>query len=166
MTGLNTYHGNTTISGGVLGINFEGAANGAAGSLGITPSTVAGSTGNIILNGGTLETLLVGVNNISPNVNRGIFLGASGGTLSGAVITSRLTVGNLVKDLTTGTPGSLTISGGEIVLSNANNSFTGGTTLLANAALVPASSSFGTAGGPTNAVPSAPAGFPPDLAGG
>ena len=72
---------------------------------------------------------------------------------------------NLVKDLTPGTPGSLTISGGEIVLSNANNSFTGGTTLLAGGALVPTVSSVGTAGSPTNG-PFGAGSAPLNLAGG
>ncbi len=77
--GVNTYSGGTTIDGGTLSINTDR-------NLGAAPGTL--QTANITINGGTLQvtaTTALGASTIA--TNRGITLGASGGTINISVAT-------------------------------------------------------------------------------
>lgn len=110
-TGANTYTGGTTIS-SYLGVTGDGA-------LGAVPATFSPS--NITLNGGSLGTYVAGfVYNVTLNANRGILLGASGGTLD--VNTSSMTVNGVIS----GT-GNLSKSTGGSLFLNGLNTYTGKT---------------------------------------
>ncbi len=77
LTGTNTYTGTTTINGGALRISADN-------NLGAAPGSP--TAGRLILDGGTLETTA----NVTLNANRGITLGAAGGTFdvdSGTTLT-------------------------------------------------------------------------------
>lgn len=77
----NTYAGATTINGGVVSIDSDG-------KLGTVP--VAATPGHLTLNGGTLRHTSAGVGSQFLAGNRGIAIGASGGTIdipaSGAIL--------------------------------------------------------------------------------
>jgi fibronectin-binding autotransporter adhesin len=77
LMGVNSYSGKTIVNAGILSINSDA-------SLGAVPGSL--QTDNLTLNGGTLcnmttTTSFTGGNNITLNANRGITLGASGGTI-------------------------------------------------------------------------------------
>lgn len=102
----NSYTGPTVVNGGVLAISSLGDA-GSPGSIGA--SGVA--AGNLVLNGGTLR--LIGP---QTNTDRGVTLGAGGGTLDVASAASTITISGSL----TG-PGFLRKTGpGSLILSNAN----------------------------------------------
>ena len=72
LSGVNTYSGTTTINGGILSIVADSGLGTAPGSA--TP-------GSVTLNGGTLQHTSSGVGSTFINGNRGIAIGASGGTI-------------------------------------------------------------------------------------
>lgn len=102
LTGTNTYTGKTIINGGVLAITNETGLGGNPGAF---------AADQLTLNGGTLrtQTSAVTIN----DANRGITLGASGGTFD---TVTNLTISNVI----TGA-GSLTKTGtGQLTLSGVN----------------------------------------------
>ena len=113
LSGNNTYTGKTTISGGTLKISAETG-------LGANPATFTAD--QLTLNGGTLQTT---AEFSIDDSNRGITLGASGGTFSSDGGTT-LTIAST--NIITGT-GALTKTGsGTLILSGANT-YTGLTTV-------------------------------------
>src|SRR5205814_1548607 len=80
LSGVNTYTGTTTINGGVISIAADTG-------LGATPGTV--STGKLTLNGGSL----INSSAFTLSSNRGITLGASGGTFT---TNANLTYGGII----------------------------------------------------------------------
>ncbi|HEV7406291.1 MAG TPA: autotransporter-associated beta strand repeat-containing protein [Chthoniobacteraceae bacterium] len=110
----NTYTGQTTISGGVLAITDES-------NLGNNPATF--NSGQLTLNGGTLR----GAANLTINdSNRGVTLGAAGGTFS-PDSGSTLTVASVIAGTTA--TGGLTKSGNGLAIVTAANTYTGPTTV-------------------------------------
>ena len=111
----NTYEGKTTVSAGTLSIDTEDR-------LGLNP-TSGFIADHLTINGGTLnafDTFTI------DDVNRGVTLGASGGTISVLGATKTLTVANVITGsglLTKTLTGFLTLS--------AANDYAGGTTLSA-----------------------------------
>jgi autotransporter-associated beta strand protein len=81
-SGANTYSGTTTINAGVLSISADSG-------LGTAPASA--TAGSVTINGGTLQHTSAGVGSTFMNGNRGIAIGASGGTIaipaSGAILT-------------------------------------------------------------------------------
>lgn len=137
--------GTTTINAGTIRINDER-------NLGGNPD--AFNAGQLTLNGGTLSAY---ADVIIDDANRGLTLGASGGTL-GAEGSSTLTVANVI----TG-PGTLTKTGTGTVALTATNTYTGATTVNAGTLLVSGSiagstvtvnntATLGGSGGTTGAV--------------
>jgi fibronectin-binding autotransporter adhesin len=110
LSGTNTFTGNTTVSGGSISVSADA-------NLGASPP--AATINAITLNGGALQTTAT----FSLGTNRGITLGAGGGTLD---TTGTLTYGGSL----TGTGGLTKIGSGTLVLSGASN-YSGGTTLSA-----------------------------------
>ena len=155
-------HGNTTVTGGILAAPSDATGTASPAPLGTVPLAANASLGNIVLNGGTLQSSGTTTGLVLEAI-RGITLGANGGTLSGAVVAvlgnGRLTVNNLI----TG-PGSLTIGAGEVALFG-QNTFTGGATLLPGGNVIPAASSVGPVGNPTSG-PLGAGSAPLNLAGG
>jgi fibronectin-binding autotransporter adhesin len=154
LTGSNTYAGGTTISGGTLSISADS-------NLGTAPA--AASPAAITINGGVLQ-LPVGTayNTATVNTNRGITLGASGGTISvpnAATGAFGAEVAVQYRGVISGS-GNLTVTGGAGVNSGANpylfelgstNSYTGLTTI--NNAIVCFNNGFNGGNGPNNILP-------------
>jgi len=113
LTAANTYNGITLITGGTLRISDES-------SLGTAPG--AFNAGQLTLNGAG-ATLTAATSFTINDINRGIRLGSSGGSL-GADATFTLTIGNVIS----GT-GGLNISGAGTVSLAAVNTYTGLTTV-------------------------------------
>lgn len=139
LSGANTYTGGTFFSGGVTIIATDGAAS-AASPLGTVPA--AASAGNLTFNGGELRMTPTAA--IVLNSNRGIALGASGGTIS---LTAAFA----------GTVNSIIAGVGGLTLSNTStstlaiggvNTYTGGTTISGSGVIVPVNvaSPFGVGG--------------------
>ncbi len=136
LSGVNTYTGATTISGGVLSISADR-------NLGAVPG--AAIAGSLTLNGGTLQATA----NMTLSSNRGITLGAGGGTLD-VSSSNTLTYGGIIAGA-----GSLTkADSGTLVLSGANTytgatNITGGTLTLGVANAISTSSAVAIASGAT-----------------
>ena len=110
--GTNTYSGTTTISGGKISISADN-------NLGQAPASA--TTGSLVLNGGSL----LSTSSITLDSDRGVSLGASGGTIENASTTT-LTYGGIIAD-----SGALTKTGaGTLSLSGANT-YSGDTTISA-----------------------------------
>jgi fibronectin-binding autotransporter adhesin len=112
LSGANTYTGATTINGGILTISADN-------NLGTAPGSA--TAGQLALNGGTLQTAA----NMTLNSNRGIALGASGGTLDVNSGTT-LTYGGIIA----GSSALTKADTGTLVLSGANT-YTGATKINA-----------------------------------
>ncbi len=115
--GTNTYTGTTTVNSGILSISKDA-------NLGTAPG--AATANSLTLNGGTLQVTGTTANNAGGTIvaNRGITLGAAGGTINVASLDSG-DIGGTVNDVNysgqiTGS-GNLTISGGAAVNSGAQN---------------------------------------------
>lgn len=115
LAGSNTYTGATVVNAGTVSISAEE-------NLGANPG--AFNAGQLTLNGGTLRTTADVTLNDS---NRGVTLGASGGTiLADAGTTATFASGNVI----TG-PGNLVKEGAGILLLNATNTYAGSTNVNA-----------------------------------
>jgi autotransporter-associated beta strand protein len=117
-TGANTYSGSTVIRDGVLTYNADTA-------LGVAPGTP--TPGSLVLNGGTLAQAGA---NLTLSANRGIAVGANGGTIAVASPGSgNLTYGGII---TGSGPVTLNASVGTsgILLQSPNSTYTGGTIAL------------------------------------
>ncbi len=128
LTGINTYSGATLVSAGVLSIAADSA-------LGTAPVTA--TTGHLTLNGGTLATTAT----FALDSNRGISLGASGGTVDVAANTT-LTYGGIAADV-----GTLTKAGAGTLILSGVNTYSGSTTVNAGVLSIAADSGLGTAPG-------------------
>ncbi len=144
-TGVNTYSGGTYILGGTL--NISSNANLGAVATGATVTLNGGALG---LNGTNFSLDNNGVN------NRGIFLGANGGTI--APVTNTFTVSGVVSGVSVSGAnqyggGALTKAGsGILVLSNNANSYAGGTIISAGTLAITSDGALGAV--PSNATPS------------
>ena len=112
LTGSNTYSGTTTISEGKISISADN-------NLGQSPAST--TTGSLVLNGGSLFS----TSNMTLNSDRGISLGASGGTIETESSTT-LTYGGIIAD-----SGAFTKSGAGTLLLSGANTYTGLTTISA-----------------------------------
>ncbi len=150
-SGANTYSGGTYILGGTLDI----VANTGLGAV------ASGAT--VTINGGTLG--MIGASNFAldnAGANaRGIYLGGNGGTISVTSVSATVntyTVGGSISGLSVAGAnqyggGALTKAGsGILVLSNASNSYAGGTTIGAGTLAITGDATLGA--NPTNATPS------------
>ncbi len=138
-SGANSYTGGTFFNGGTTVITTDGAASANA-QLGVVPAAAA--PGNLTFNGGTLR--LAPTAALILAAQRGIALGASGGTI------------NLTTAFT-GTVNSIIAGIGGLTLSNTSsstlaiggvNTYTGGTTISGTGVIVPinVASPFGVGG--------------------
>jgi fibronectin-binding autotransporter adhesin len=132
LSGANTYSGNTVVKSGVLRISADN-------NLGAAPTSVV--AGKLVLDDGTLAN----TGTFTLSSNRGISLGAGGGTFETAGAT--LTYGGIIAG-----SGSLTKTGSEILVLSGANTYTGATninagTLRQGAANVISSSSAVTVAG-------------------
>ncbi|OAI47894.1 hypothetical protein AYO45_05505, partial [Gammaproteobacteria bacterium SCGC AG-212-F23] len=121
----NSYTGATTINGGIVSIAADTALGTAPGSA--TP-------GQLTLNNGTLETTA----NFTLSANRGIALGASGGTISTDPSTT-LTYNGIIAG-----SGALTKAGTGILVMGGTNTYSGATNINAGTLAVTADSALGT----------------------
>ena len=112
LSGSNTYSGTTTISGGKISISADN-------NLGQAPASA--TTGSLVLNGGSL----LSTSSITLDSDRGISLGASGGTIENASTTT-LTYGGIIAD-----SGALTKTGAGTLLLSGANTYSGDTTISA-----------------------------------
>src|SRR5208337_2625764 len=130
--GPNTYGGVTTVSAGTLSIAADD-------NLGAAPSSA--TPGSLTLNGGMLAT----TTSFTLNANRGLSLGASGGTISvasgTALIYSGIAAG--AGNLTKTTTGTLVLGG--------TNTYSGVTTVSAGTLSIAADNNLGA--GPSSATP-------------
>ena len=123
----NTYTGNTTVSGGYLCIKADGSLGAAPASYQADKLTLR--DGSILMNSDT---------DVIINANRGITLNNGGGLQAGW--DKLLTINSKI----TGT-GGLTIApdSGTVVLADANNDYTGGTTIKGNLSVAALSDAVG-----------------------
>jgi autotransporter-associated beta strand protein len=134
LNAVNSYSGGTTISAGRLSVSADN-------NLGAAPASA--TPGSVTLNGGTLAA----TGTFMLNANRGISLGASGGTIdvaSGATLTY---IG-----VAAGTGGLTKIESGTLVLGG-SNTYSGGSTLSGGTLSIAADSNLGAA--PSAATPGA-----------
>ena len=136
LSGVNSYTGPTYINAGTVSINSEGAA-GAGGSLGTTPSSA--TPGNIVLNGGSLTESAA----FALNANRGMTLGANGGTIYSPV--SSLTYAGII---TGSGPLTINTTSGGVTFGTASSTYAGGTTVSGSGAVYLNASSTGSPGAP------------------
>jgi autotransporter-associated beta strand protein len=111
LSGINTFNGSTVINSGTLAIAAETA-------LGANPASFNGA--QLVLNGGALTTSAAVT---IDDANRGITLGASGGTFSSGS-------GTLMLNTTISGAGSLAKTGSNLVQLNTANSYFGVTTIM------------------------------------
>lgn len=131
----NTYSGQNKITGGIVLINGNAA-------LGATPANATVGSGNILLDGGELQTSAA----ITLAANRGIALGTSGtNRLSSA--SGNLTYAGIITNAVVDSPAALTIAGGFVP--GGQSTYSGGTT-IASGTTIPTASSTGPAGAPTS----------------
>lgn len=141
---VNTFTGKTLIEGGIVSIAADSG-------LGAAPGTAVAD--QLTVNGGTLRITAAGQ---TLNANRGITLGASGGTIetstiSGTGITT--TIGGVIAGngaLTLKSTGNMSASGGSdgglgIKLNQATNTFTGDVTITSGLVSYVHNLSFGNA---------------------
>lgn len=133
-TGTNTYTGRTTVMGGRLSVDAETA-------LGANPAAFAAD--QLTLNGGTLYTA---ANLVVDDANRGITLGASGGTLEAASAASVL--GITISVPITGV-GQLNKAGVGDALLTVANSYTGHTYVNAGRLIIRDAGALGSTGAGT-----------------
>jgi autotransporter-associated beta strand protein len=144
LSGNNTYTGKTTINSGTLSINADTR-------LGTAPGSAVAD--QLSINGGTLKITAAAQ---TLHANRGITLGASGGTIdtsmiSGTAITT--TIGGVIAGngpLTLKSTGSMAANGGGdgglgIKLNQTNNTFTGDVTITSGLVSYAHNLSFGNA---------------------
>lgn len=140
LSGVNTYTGKTSISGGTVSIAADSG-------LGAAPGSVVAD--QLTLNGGTLR--VTGVNQ-TLNANRGITLGASGGTFdtSSQATSATTTLSGIIAGtgpLTLKSNGDLTPTGGGAgglgIKLNATNTFTGDVTITSGLVSYASNASFG-----------------------
>ena len=119
VTGTNTYGGPTVITAGNLAIGSDA-------NLGAAPASP--TAGNIVINGGTLQTTA----SFTLNANRGIALGPASGAGTGTinVASGTLTYGGIAAD-TPGGVGNLTKAGAGQLTLNGPNTYTGTTSIAA-----------------------------------
>ncbi|MDP1587062.1 MAG: autotransporter-associated beta strand repeat-containing protein [Prosthecobacter sp.] len=128
LSGANTYTGRTIINAGTIAINAENR-------LGSNPAAFAAD--QLTLNGGTLQSSATFA---IDDVNRGITLGAGGGTFNTNASTT-LTVSSVIAG-----SGNLTKSGGTGTLTFTKaNTYTGSTTVLAGTLRIASGGSIGVA---------------------
>jgi len=129
LTGANTYSGGTHISAGILSVSADD-------NLGTAP--VSATPGNLAFNGGTLETTA----GFTLNSNRGIALGASGGTIqtdTGTDIYNGIIAGS----------GALTKTGSGTLQLGGANTYNGATNVNAGTLVVANASALGSTLGGT-----------------
>ncbi|MEK0450177.1 MAG: hypothetical protein RL088_2445 [Verrucomicrobiota bacterium] len=127
LSGANTYTGSTYFNSGTTSIATDGAAS-AASPLGTVPA--AATPGNLVFNGGTLRFVPTAAATL--NANRGITLGASGGTITNTAAFA-VTISPIIAGI-----GGLTLSNtstNTLVIGGANT-FTGGATLTGTGLIV------------------------------
>ncbi|WP_251369422.1 autotransporter-associated beta strand repeat-containing protein [Polynucleobacter sp. MWH-Spelu-300-X4] len=115
-SGTNTYTGSTTITGGTLVIAADA-------NLGTAPTSATVSS--LVLNGGTLSATA----DITLNTNRGISLGANGGTFNVASAKT-LTYGGIMADIS-GAVGGLTKTGAGTLTLSGSSTYSGATNVNA-----------------------------------
>jgi autotransporter-associated beta strand protein len=125
LSGANTYTGKTTINEGRLKIDAESR-------LGGNPASFTAD--QLTLNGGILQT----TETFSFDTNRGITLGASGGTLDQDAATT-LTAGSIIS----GTGGLTKAGSGTLILSG-ENTYSDGTTLTSGTIIIANDDALGT----------------------
>ena len=126
LSGINTFTGLTTVNAGTLALSADSG-------LGAAPASAA--PGQITFNGGSLQS----TSTLTLNANRGISLGASGGTFTPDVATT-LTVAGVIAGA-----GGLTKSGFGVVSLTGVNTYTGPTSLPLGILAIAADSGLGTA---------------------
>jgi fibronectin-binding autotransporter adhesin len=136
LSGINTYSGSTSVTGGVLSISADN-------NLGADPGST--TAGNLVLNGGTLAVSA----SFTLNSNRGIALGPTSGTGSGTITvasTDTLTYNGIIANNSSGT-GTLVVNGPGALVLGGGNTFTGGVVLNSGTLGISAGSGLGTAPG-------------------
>jgi fibronectin-binding autotransporter adhesin len=159
LTASNTYTGGTTVNSGILSI-ASSSDGGTSGNLGAVPASF--QPANVTLNGGELQfDGLSAYNAVTINNNRGITLGASGGTINVPTVSTGTFAGSEDSVQYQGRisgSGSLVVTGGAgtnataspyILELGTTNSYTGTTTV--NNAVVTVEDTNGT--GPNNILP-------------
>ncbi len=113
LSGVNTYQGGTNINGGTLAVTNDSSVG----------------TGAVALNAGTLQNATKSVLGTSSPLTFGnnINLGSAGGTFD--TIGGNLALSGKIADALVGTPGSLTVTGGNTLTLTGMETYTGATTI-------------------------------------
>ena len=139
----NTFTGGLTVNGGLVSYSLDDR-------IGAAPATP--TPGSIILNGGGLRLT---INNMTINANRGIALGADGGSGTGILdvdANRTLTYNGIIADHGTGSGTLEKTSAGTLALGGANT-YSGGTLVTAGTLIVTNTTGSGTGtGGVATAV--------------